>query len=224
MEDLLVTSSSTLPHVPSVYTPCYCEENVYFLCKELWKAKVADSEGRDLFVVFISNADRQVPFWCQKSGKGADGLVVWDYHVICVQRSGEDSDSIQVWDLDSKLPFPVTLSRYINEAIRPLFPLNPKFRRLFRVVHAPIYLRSFASDRRHMKDNQGNWISSPPLYQPIIAKDGTVNNLDMFIGMNEENVHSNVEELIKGVFCQKFGVVMVETDLEDFFSRTQWQS
>ena len=42
--------------------------------------------------------------------------------------------------------------------------------RLFRVVHAPIFLRCFASDRRHMKDSDGNWMQEPPLHEPIVAE------------------------------------------------------
>lgn len=42
--------------------------------------------------------------------------------------------------------------------------------RYFRVVHAPIFLSSFASDRRHMKDSTGNWIAEPPAYDPIVAE------------------------------------------------------
>lgn len=42
--------------------------------------------------------------------------------------------------------------------------------RFFRIVHAPIFLRSFASDRRHMKDSSGNWTAEPPTYDPIIAE------------------------------------------------------
>lgn len=42
--------------------------------------------------------------------------------------------------------------------------------RLFRVIHAPVFLRSFASDRSHMKDPTGNWIELPPKYEPIVAE------------------------------------------------------
>lgn len=35
------------------------EENVYRLCKKLCSAGIADSEGSDLFVVFISNDKKQ---------------------------------------------------------------------------------------------------------------------------------------------------------------------
>lgn len=42
--------------------------------------------------------------------------------------------------------------------------------RLFRIVHAPVFLRCFASDRRHMKDPDGEWIAEPPLHEPIVAE------------------------------------------------------
>jgi len=37
-------------------------------------------------------------------------------------------------------------------------------------VHAPIFLRSFASDRRHMKDSGGKWVEEPPPHEPIVAE------------------------------------------------------
>jgi hypothetical protein len=42
---------------------CWCsEENVYFLLKKLCKDGVADADGSDLFVVFISNDKKQAFF------------------------------------------------------------------------------------------------------------------------------------------------------------------
>ena len=60
-----------------------------------------------------------------------------------------------------KLPFYVTLLYFYF-----IF-------RFFRVVHAPLFLRHFASDRRHMKDSEGNWTAQPPTYELIVAE-GTV--------------------------------------------------
>lgn len=37
-------------------------------------------------------------------------------------------------------------------------------------MHAPVFLRHFASDRRHMKDSEGNWTAQPPPYEPIVAE------------------------------------------------------
>ncbi|XAR68517.1 hypothetical protein NMG60_11003661 [Bertholletia excelsa] len=163
--ELDVDSAMTNPAPMDVslfhHTPFYCEENVYLLCKNLCTSGVADADGSDLFVVFISNEKKQVPLWHQKASQRADGVILWDYHVICVQRKKEGNSTPLVWDLDSSLPFPSPLGSYIAETIRPSFQLFSEFERFFRVVHAPIFLRSFASDRRHMKDSSGNWIAKP---------------------------------------------------------------
>ncbi|KAK0595922.1 hypothetical protein LWI29_011091 [Acer saccharum] len=90
----------------------------------------------------------------------------------------------------------------------------------FRIVHAPIFLCSFASDRRHMKDPTGNWIAEPPSYEPIVAEDKTVHNLNEYIEISGENISTNVGvELINDVFNKKLGVVMNENQLEEFFSQ-----
>ncbi|XP_020085757.1 protein N-terminal glutamine amidohydrolase, partial [Ananas comosus] len=194
------------------------EENVYFLCKKLISIGVADTVGVDLFVVFISNEEKKVPLWHQKASNSIDGLVVWDYHVICIQSKQKQGNDIDlVWDLDTTLPFPFLLNQYIPEAIRPLSFGHSMYSRLFRVVHAPIFLRSFASDRSHMKDPSGNWISSPPVYDPIVAEDGTTNNLNEYIQMRSKDARS-LEESINDVHSSKYGAVLSETMLEEFFS------
>ncbi|RVW16549.1 Protein N-terminal glutamine amidohydrolase [Vitis vinifera] len=185
---------------------------------------MADAEGSDLFAVFISNEKKQaltslngiiqVPLWHQKASKRADGIILWDYHVICIQIKKEGSSPPQVWDLDSSLPFPSHLDHYMSDSFRPSFQLFSDYQRIlgvgshggsrghwrhhrhpmnkilnfpflfppviqlfsyhstvgfFRIVHAPLFLHSFASDRRHMKNSDGNWISPPPAQDPIVA-------------------------------------------------------
>ncbi|TYJ18556.1 hypothetical protein E1A91_A09G131800v1 [Gossypium mustelinum] len=110
------------------HTPFYCEENVYFLCKKLCSSQIADAQGSDLFVVFISNDNKQIPLWHQKASHRADGVILWDYHVICVQRK-KDGGTHLVWDLDSSLPFPCPLATYVSETIRPSFQLFSEFQR-----------------------------------------------------------------------------------------------
>ncbi|KAI3955363.1 hypothetical protein MKW98_018464 [Papaver atlanticum] len=216
----IITSSSSSPNNSTLdlssfdHTPCYCEENVYRLCKKLIKLGLADEDGKDLFVVFISNKDKQIPLWHQKASKRGDGLVLWDYHVICIQRNGKD-DTHQVWDLDSSLPFPSPLAHYVAEAIQPSFQLYSGYQRLFRVVHAPIFLRCFATDRRHMKDPTGNWISQPPSHEPIVAEDGTVHNLDEYICIPSS---SEFEDKSAAIRRHKLGVVVTEENFEGFFS------
>ncbi|CAL5351940.1 unnamed protein product [Camellia sinensis] len=215
------------------------EENVYLLCKKLCTSGVADAEGSDLFVVFISNEKKQVPLWHQKASQRADGVVLWDFHVICIQRKKGDSSPL-VWDLDSSLPFPSPLASYVSETIRPSFQLFSEFQnifktqlrkytsswekllcdlRFFRVVHAPIFLRSFASDRRHMKDSVGNWIAQPPAYEAIVAEDGTVHNVNEYIEISTAGLAKDIGvDLIDAVHSQKLGVMVSETQLEEFFS------
>ncbi|XP_030494002.2 protein N-terminal glutamine amidohydrolase-like isoform X2 [Cannabis sativa] len=201
------------------HTPFYCEENVYLLCKKLSKDGIAEADGSDLFVVFISNEKKQVPLWGQKASNRADGAVLWDYHVICVQsKKGGDSAPL-VWDLDSSLPSPSPLATYVSETVRPSFSLFSEYQRFFRIVHAPIFLGDFASDRRHMKDSAGNWSADPPTYDPIVAQDGTVNNFNEYMEIHLSDALKTVEaDSVGAVFTEKLGVVIGENQLEEFFS------
>lgn len=202
-----------------LHTPYYCEENAYLLCKKLCANGLADADGSDLFVVFISNEKKQIPLWHQKASQRADGVVLWDYHVICVQKRKDASSSHMVWDLDSTLPFPSHLASYVAETIRPSFKVFSEFQRLLRIVHAPVFVKYFASDRRHMKESMGNWIFEPPPYQAIVAEDGTVHNLNEYINFSAVEVLENVEtDSVNAVFTQRFGVVVSEGQLEEFFS------
>ncbi|KGN59349.1 protein N-terminal glutamine amidohydrolase isoform X1 [Cucumis sativus] len=200
------------------HTPFYCEENVYFLCKKLCTNRLADAEGADLFVVFISNEKKQIPLWHQKASKRADGLVLWDYHVICIQRKIEGEFPFLVWDLDSTLHLPLPLGSYVSQAIRPSFQISPEYQRLFRIIHAPILFRHFASDRRHMKDSNGNWMAKPPDYEAIVAEDGTMHNLYEYMEIKTGDVYSNKTIDVKdAVFSQKLGAVA--NNLEEFFTQ-----
>ncbi|XP_068660523.1 protein N-terminal glutamine amidohydrolase isoform X3 [Aristolochia californica] len=179
---------------------------------------VTDGEGRDLFAVFISNENRRIPLWHQKASSRTEGLILWDYHVLCIQRHGRGNALHQVWDLDTTLPFPVPLDQYVAEAVRPSLTLDSCFTRLFRVVHAPLFLRCFASDRRHMKNPNGHWMSPPPTYEPIIAEDGAIYNLDKYIQMSAKDVVTNTGDLVERIFSERFGVIMNEMQVEEFFS------
>ncbi|KAF7804073.1 protein N-terminal glutamine amidohydrolase [Senna tora] len=164
-----------------------------------------------------------IALWHQKASKRADGIVLWDYHVICIQKSGGDPPL--VWDLDSSLPFPSPLASYVSETIRPSFQLFPDYLRLFRIVHAPIFLQCFASDRRHMRDSDGNWSAEPPQHEPIVAEDGTVNNLNEYFNISaaEAMTDASINSFKEAVFTQKYGVVIKENQLEEIFSQISLQ-
>ncbi|XP_033515198.1 protein N-terminal glutamine amidohydrolase [Nicotiana tomentosiformis] len=217
----MTTSNLEVPlQVPTFHhTPYYCEENVYLLCKKLCDDALANTNGSDLFIIFISNEKKQIPLWHQKASQRAEGVILWDYHVICVQKKGNENSSSLVWDLDSSLPIPSSLGSYVAESIRPSIQIFSEFKRFFRVVHAPIFLRHFASDRRHMKDSAGNWIAEPPLHEAIVAEDGTIHNLNEYITVSPDDVVKNVgADNVNVVFSEKHGVVVGENDLMEFFS------
>ncbi|XP_069135710.1 protein N-terminal glutamine amidohydrolase-like [Argopecten irradians] len=160
------------------YTSCYCEENVWKLC-ELVKDR-SPNKMSYCYCVFISNENKQIPLFYQKSSASPDGVVVWDYHVICIYN---DDDTSLVYDLDTKLPFPCDFSEYTAKGIRPNLTLKKQYHRKFRVIPGSEFLSIFASDRSHMLDANKQWLSEPPSYPCIQTSDST-NNIHDFISMD----------------------------------------
>lgn len=189
------------------YTPHYCEENVWKLAD-----KIRLENNRCLqycYVVFVSNQNCLVPLWKQKAGKDVDGLVVWDYHVFLIY---EGHNTTWVFDLDTLLQFPARFVDYFIQTFKSDDILKPEFHRLFRVISASEYLEKFASDRRHMKNEDETWIKSPPPWLPITTE-SDVHNLPEFISM-ELDVHGK----------SKHGTVYNLTDFYTRFIKPQSQS
>ncbi|GAX80286.1 hypothetical protein CEUSTIGMA_g7724.t1 [Chlamydomonas eustigma] len=175
---------------------------------------------KQCWVVFISNENKQVPLWFQASGDPEqDGLVVWDYHVIMIQDlsdfKGEgtfqdSSSEALVWDLDSTLTFPTPFGQYAEKALKAGEEINAAFTKLYRVISGAVYLDSFASDRGHMRNSSGEWMSPPPSYPPIVAKDGCVNNIHRFWDMSDRADRADCNDnfgrvLSEKELLQKFG-------------------
>eukprot|EP01024_Parvocaulis_polyphysoides_P048242 TRINITY_DN45849_c0_g1_i2.p1 TRINITY_DN45849_c0_g1~~TRINITY_DN45849_c0_g1_i2.p1 ORF type:complete len:162 (-),score=3.71 TRINITY_DN45849_c0_g1_i2:30-473(-) len=120
------------------YTKCYCEENVYFLCKKLVQENISQLDN--LFVVFISNLNKKIPLWQQKSGEiSNDYLVVWDYHVILIQQknnfkncNSSSSFRSKVWDPDTVLNFPCNFDEYSMHALQTQSILQTTFQRFLQ--------------------------------------------------------------------------------------------
>ncbi|CEL96287.1 unnamed protein product [Vitrella brassicaformis CCMP3155] len=271
-----------------VYTACYCEENVWWLCKRLedWKNRppapqerqqeddddededddvdIAGSSGvrrppmlplplDDLsvsvsspppgqqhfvgewtgYAVFVTNPKQQTVMWRQKRGRGADGLIVWDYHVLFVathhpaespaddetrshrrggkRRRGAGSHTgpnVYVFDFDTTLGFPVPFDAYSVEAIRQV---PPNLHRTFRVVEASLFLAQFASDRSHMRRPDGSWQAPPPSYPVIRPPDGQTDmNLHTYRDMdtNKDGLYGRVygESEFVSLFGSESGV------------------
>jgi hypothetical protein len=152
------------------YWPNYCEENVWHLCRQL-----PAGIGR-AFVAFISNVDRQVAIWHQRSASSPSGAVVWDYHVIALI---ETTDGFDVLDADSVLGTPTPLDLYLSCSFPELPDALSSHRPRFRLIEASEYCRSLRTDRLHMREADGSWRSPPPP-TPCI---GTGSNLMRFVDM-----------------------------------------
>lgn len=143
-----------------LYTPFYCEENVWQLCRH------PDLKDLEKEVVFISNPEKACLLWEQKASEREDVPVCWDYHVILLARRTH----WEVWDLDSRLEPPVEAGRYFQRTFPPGPPWGLPLR--FRVWGADEFVSKFRSDRSHMRIAQGGWTAAPPPWPPIMAEDG----------------------------------------------------
>ncbi|EFO24253.2 tyrosyl-tRNA synthetase [Loa loa] len=160
------------------YTPMYCEENIWKLCK---KVSVSLEELNCCSAVFISNKNGMVPLWKQRAAAaGGRDYVIWDYHVILLYSK---SGSVLVYDFDTTLTFPCDAQTYWIETFRPELNLDANYHRCFRVISGLHYLEHFSSDRSHMLETSGNHKAPPPSWPPIYNPD-IGNNLRNFISMD----------------------------------------
>ena len=88
-----------------------------------------------------------------------------------------------MFDLDTNLPYPCDFKSYTHETFKSEDNILEQFHRKFRVIPFDDYLLNFASDREHMKDDNGQWLKPPPDY-PCIQTQNCTNNIDNFISMN----------------------------------------
>ncbi|KAH0617459.1 hypothetical protein JD844_015710 [Phrynosoma platyrhinos] len=194
-----------------VYTSCYCEENVWKLCEYIQRQNQYPLE--EFYAVFISNDRRMVPLWKQQAGCG-EQPVIWNFTMsltyrittlFCFMWQVEIRTLFMILTLCFLSPAPLTLilKRLLNQTA--LLVLDIEVFGLFRkvrLVQADVYLKTFASDRSHMKDASGNWLKPPPLYPCIETADFKM-NLDDFISMNPDVGWGSVFSLPD--FVQTFG-------------------
>ena len=105
-----------------------------------------------------------VPLWQQKKGNP----VLWDYHVIAMANG-------LVYDYDTALSFPCNAQEYVMQAFRPYDPVQETYRQWFRVIPSREFLLTFASDRSHMRRQDGSYTAPPPPYDPIRTDQSTMN-------------------------------------------------
>jgi protein N-terminal glutamine amidohydrolase len=177
-----------MPDYP--YTPFYCEENIWQLCQN---PRFAELETK---VVFISNRNNSCILWGQKAGKGVEGLVLWDYHVLLLCKE----ETWKVWDLDTNFDLPAGFSFYVRSTFKlEEVKLADEFAPIFKVIDTQEFVRTFSSDRSHMRKPDGTWNATPPEW-PIIG-DGKEPNLMQLIDMENKSI-GEVMELAE--FTNKF--------------------
>jgi len=202
-------SMRILPPLPpeSVYTRCYCEENIYLLCKAL-SSRPEILEAWGIYVVLVSNENKTVALWSQKAGQ-PDHPIVWDYHVILVlkfRNQDEGGNAIDfdspacrgsvVYDFDTTLSMPCPWEEYFSSTFCEGLP--PHYQSKFRIIPGEMFVKHFASDRSHMlvKPEVGNsgalhenpddlplaeepkYISPPPPYRPIRGQSAIDDGID----------------------------------------------
>ncbi|MCJ8329600.1 MAG: hypothetical protein HRT89_21025 [Lentisphaeria bacterium] len=146
------------------YCPFYCEENIWHLANQI----------KNGHVIFISNALRQTAVFNQLNCF-ADEAIFWDYHVVLIKDK-------QVYDFDSRLGFPIALSDYLQQSFQK--DIAAEHQAKFKVIPATDFLAKFASDRRHMVDDDGLFIADPPDWDCITTNESSF-NLDAFIDMTK---------------------------------------
>jgi len=161
------------------HTPSFCEENVARLLTTL---APQFPPTQQLHACILSNPARSTPIWRQRAGCGTQGFVAWDYHVIAIAVNLVSHASYAL-DLDSTLPFPCPWEVYLADALRP-HAVPPELAQWARVVPAAVFLASFASDRRHMRDATGAWLAPPPPEPPLRGAEAHCeHNLDLWLQM-----------------------------------------
>ncbi len=160
------------------YTPHYCEENVWqALTHPDFQAQLTNTHA-----VFISNTVRQCPIWEQRASRIYGNPVVWDYHVVMLVTRPENPT--QVWDFDTLLGAPSSFEQWWHTSFPFLTQLTRPYLPLFRIIPARDYITLLSSDRRHMRDEQGEWRMPPPPWPAIFH--GT-HNLSELIDMSLEH-------------------------------------
>lgn len=151
------------------YQPFYCEENVFHALATL---AVTDT---DRYALFVTNPTRAVAMWGQRLAPAGEP-VVWDYHVVAL--SGRPT---MVWDLDARAPMPCALDRWLQASFPALALEHARHRPQFRLVAHDALVRSFASDRRHMRDANGAFREPVPPWPAL----GVGHTLERFLDLED---------------------------------------
>lgn len=156
------------------YWPFFCEENVWWLAREL--------ESRAGAAVFISGSEGQVVMTAQRAGTPPDGILCWDYHVVLLRQRDAFWEIVDLDCTDPGAATGLSLTHYARLSFPMLADDWAHCAPRFRIVDASTFVSTFASDRRHMRAADGSWLEPPPPWACI----GTGHNLDHFKAMSRD--------------------------------------
>jgi protein N-terminal glutamine amidohydrolase len=163
------------------YSANFCEENIWYLCQN------PALESFSKRVLIVSNSKRNCPFRFQKSINN-DEIVRWNYHVILfASKKGESL----IYDFDSTLAVPLSGKKYLETTFHANGNWGESDEPYFKSINSKDYINTFFSDRSHMKDSVGNWLSEPPDW-PAIGKGGglALQTLLDFTGSCQERIYT----------------------------------
>jgi hypothetical protein len=126
-----------------IYTPLFCEENIWQLCRSLTSTGIPADQLR---VLFLSNSSKDVIVMNQQF-TDPHAAVAYDYHVILKYYP---DDETLLFDFDSRLPFPIDWKTYQLQSFPDQASLPPGQCMMIRDIPADEYLECFTSDRSHM--------------------------------------------------------------------------
>ena len=109
-----------------------------------------------------------------------------------------------MWDLDCALGFGIPFEAWAAQSLRPDVPKQAKYAQSFRVASAADFLTSFASDRSHMRGDDGAFAMPPPPQPCIVAASGETHTLPKWWEMTHaEPGYGEVHDLSS--FVRHFG-------------------
>ncbi|MCW8933075.1 MAG: protein N-terminal glutamine amidohydrolase [Gammaproteobacteria bacterium] len=136
-----------------LYTPLFCEENIWQLILSLSTTSNVNQmanhlkiERDKMWVLIITNKKQKIALLNQQAAS-AEQPVIWDYHVILL---AEINHQFFIFDFDTRLSFVTPLQDYLQKTLISLDKLPQEFIPSIRKIPAQSYLERFHSDRTHM--------------------------------------------------------------------------
>lgn len=136
--------SQTFEKTQYLYTPLFCEENIWHLGHTLANHSQLDMEKS--WVLMITNPEHTIPLMNQQAAEPGRAIL-WDYHVILLTKMEHE---YFIFDFDSRLPFVTPLALYIAATFIEPDKLPERFHPYIRKISLRRYLDNFYSDRSHM--------------------------------------------------------------------------